>query len=286
MHNQTLNPLWTNMRSTRRDEWKDVKFLCPKHEIPTLTQEEYEIIMASWKIVFSDLSSIADFLNNDPPRICSYAYSILFAEFPELKSDLFSRYPKAHWTKKMFIMISSVIQNLDFPEGLAEVLPQIGEKHRRYGVKREHYVGFCVGLVEAIRLLCMNFWSDAEYTAWSKGLTIVASMMQGDESESEETYDTEQEDGSRQEDSRRRSKLYDVDPMDFKKYNIPPESKAGRVLNNMMAGLGVDEPSMEEQMQKMAAMAQRSQLHEDNHGNMMGPQMPNIGRSQPHHRQY
>ena len=103
-------------------------------------------------------------------------YERLFREHPEVK-PLFANTTPAAQRKKLLGSLVTVVQNLRQPDDLVKVLKELGRRHQDYGAKAEHYPVVAGILVDEMKALAGDAWTDEIEQAWSQALNLIASTM-------------------------------------------------------------------------------------------------------------
>lgn len=106
----------------------------------------------------------------------SHFYSDLFEMAPEVEY-LFKNTTKEKQGEKLYEALVILVENISSPEVIEEILKPLGEDHVGYGAQPAHYkiVGEC--LVNAIKKLNGDDWSDAMGEAWMGTYQTVAKFM-------------------------------------------------------------------------------------------------------------
>lgn len=106
----------------------------------------------------------------------SQFYSDLFEMAPEVEY-LFKNTTKEKQGEKLYEALVILVENISSPEVIEEILKPLGEDHVGYGAQPAHYkvVGEC--LVNAIKKLNGDEWSDAMEEAWMDTYQTVAKFM-------------------------------------------------------------------------------------------------------------
>lgn len=103
-------------------------------------------------------------------------YEELFNRYPDVK-PLFNSTSMEEQHKKLLAALNLVISNVGNPQALKDTLADLGQRHRGYGVKQEHYAAVKATLLDVMREVAGPSWNDASYKAWNAGLQFVASSM-------------------------------------------------------------------------------------------------------------
>ncbi len=103
-------------------------------------------------------------------------YSSLFKKYPDL-TPMFANTTMERQSEKLVAALSTVVGSLRNPEGLAQVLRQLGEKHVNYGVKPDHYPKVAEVLLATMKSMAGDAWTNELQRAWSDALNQVAMHM-------------------------------------------------------------------------------------------------------------
>jgi hemoglobin-like flavoprotein len=105
-------------------------------------------------------------------------YSDLFELAPELEF-LFKNTTKEKQGEKLFEALVLLVENLETPEVIQEMLKPLGNDHIGYGTQPKHYsiVGQC--LVSSIKKLNGDNWNSEMEKAWLDTYDSVAQIMIG-----------------------------------------------------------------------------------------------------------
>jgi len=113
-----------------------------------------------------------------PEQLARAFYAILFTNYPPVR-DLF---PAAMDLQRDRLVnaISHTLDQLEDPDELIPFLAQLGRDHRKYGVRREHYVAVASSLKSAVRQFAgTEMWTDEVDRAWDEGLALISQTMLG-----------------------------------------------------------------------------------------------------------
>ena len=79
---------------------------------------------------------------------------------------------------RMFIQsLNVIVGSLSSTERAARVLKRLGEKHHGYGVETDHYSVMGTVLIETIRDVLGDEFSDAATAAWTAAFRLISSIM-------------------------------------------------------------------------------------------------------------
>ena len=102
-------------------------------------------------------------------------YERLFEKAPHLR-ELFQN--DIERQARMFIQsLNVIVGSLSSTERAARVLKRLGEKHRGYGVETGHYSVMGTVLVETIRDVLGDDFSDEASEAWTAAFRLISSIM-------------------------------------------------------------------------------------------------------------
>ena len=105
-------------------------------------------------------------------------YADLFELAPELEY-LFKNTSKEKQGEKLFEALVLLVENIESPEVIEEMLRPLGNDHVGYGTQPKHYkiVGQC--LVSSIKKLNGDEWTSEKEKAWLATYEAVAQIMIG-----------------------------------------------------------------------------------------------------------
>ena len=105
-------------------------------------------------------------------------YTDLFELAPELEY-LFKNTSKEKQGEKLFEALVLLVENIESPEVIEEMLRPLGDDHVGYGTQPKHYkiVGQC--LVSSIKKLNGDDWTPEKEKAWLATYEAVAQIMIG-----------------------------------------------------------------------------------------------------------
>lgn len=108
-------------------------------------------------------------------RVAAHFYARLFIDAPELR-DLFPmtmERQQEHFVRAL----RRVVQGLDSPLLLERYLAQLGQDHRKFAVRAEHYLPFGRALIDTLREHSYCSWDDRVEEAWITAYATVAERM-------------------------------------------------------------------------------------------------------------
>lgn len=109
-------------------------------------------------------------------EFASSFYKNLFADYPHLQ-PLFAYTPLETQEKKLIIALVSVINNLRNLSYLKSILKDLGEKHIRYGIIKEHYPMVGATLLKTLAFYLREDWTPEVKQAWQEGYDAITSLM-------------------------------------------------------------------------------------------------------------
>lgn len=119
-------------------------------------------------------------------------YHVLFDKFPEFQTF----FPQAQLAQQYAAFLSgfrTLVFHIENPEELRASLLQLGERHRKYGIKSKHYPPVVYALLHVLTELGGEGMDGKTYDAWENFLHLMRAIML-------ETYSMEMlSDGDRQE---------------------------------------------------------------------------------------
>jgi hemoglobin-like flavoprotein len=121
----------------------------------------------------------SSFSRLEEDSFANYFYNNLFADYPELK-PLFANTLMEEQSKKLFKSLALVIENLQKPDILTEVLQKLGTRHVNYQVLPEHYPMVGKTLLKTFAMCLDDEWTSDLEQAWVDAYTAVAKLMSSD----------------------------------------------------------------------------------------------------------
>lgn len=103
-------------------------------------------------------------------------YQLLFERYPTVK-PLFNDTTPEDQSKKLAAALQVVVDNLENPEALVEVLTQMGDRHQAYGALEPHYGAVSETLIDAMAELAGSKWNSDFEDAWREALELICDVM-------------------------------------------------------------------------------------------------------------
>jgi len=103
-------------------------------------------------------------------------YDELFVRAPGVRPLFDNTTPKQQQTK-LLAALKLVIDNVRKPETLASVLTKMGERHEGYGALAEHYPVVASALIDTMKEMAGDAWTETIESAWSQALGVIAKVM-------------------------------------------------------------------------------------------------------------
>jgi NAD(P)H-flavin reductase len=108
-------------------------------------------------------------------KVAQSFYARLFVEDPALR-ELFPVVMDVQRSRLLGALVQ-VVQGLDSPVQLEELLGQLGRDHRKFGVRPEHYAAVGRALVGTLREYSAGSWTPEIETAWMNAYRQIAEWM-------------------------------------------------------------------------------------------------------------
>ncbi len=121
------------------------------------------------------LRSTFSVLEREGEKAIEQFYHNLFAAKPELQA-MFSN-SRARQNRKFLQSLRLIISSLAEPERSIEVLEQLGERHRGYGVKNSHYELAGGVLINTLADVLGDAFDARARDAWQAGFGLIAAVM-------------------------------------------------------------------------------------------------------------
>jgi len=103
-------------------------------------------------------------------------YEELFKRCPAVK-PMFANVEIEDQQQKLVAALGTVVSSLREPEQLAQVLSELGVKHKQYGAMPEHYQVVGETLLDVMAEVAGGIWSPKLASAWRAAINTVAGMM-------------------------------------------------------------------------------------------------------------
>jgi hemoglobin-like flavoprotein len=114
--------------------------------------------------------------SSDGKRFADHFYGELFTRYPGVK-PLFAHTTMSRQQQHLFSSLVMVIENLRRPDAVAESLNALGKRHVGYGVSPTHYYAVTSTLLDTIKEMLGDDWTDSVQEAWTDGLEAVSRTM-------------------------------------------------------------------------------------------------------------
>lgn len=130
----------------------------------------------------SIVKSTVPLLETGGPAITEYFYQRMFEHNPELK-DIFNMSNQASGRQKMalFEAILAYAKNIDNLAVLKHAVERIAQKHTSFHIKPEHYQIVGLHLIETLRELLPEQFSEEVESAWTAAYGVLANIFIGRE---------------------------------------------------------------------------------------------------------
>ncbi len=103
-------------------------------------------------------------------------YEELYRRAPAVKPLFNNTTPESQQTK-LLAALKLVIENVRKPEALAPALTAMGERHQGYGVLADHYPIVASALIDTMKDMAGEAWTETIEAAWSQALSVIAKVM-------------------------------------------------------------------------------------------------------------
>ena len=103
-------------------------------------------------------------------------YERLFTRFPETRA-FFASTDMSEQRKKLQQTLALIIQHMQHPEVLSDMLRELGQLHVSHGIRPEHYPLVGTALLETFADFLGKHWTQEHHDAWVKGYEAVSSLM-------------------------------------------------------------------------------------------------------------
>jgi methyl-accepting chemotaxis protein len=103
-------------------------------------------------------------------------YNELFKRAPTV-IPMFDNTTPAEQQTKLLDSLKLVIDNVRNPQALAPALTELGVKHQEYGALPEHYPVVASALIDTMKQMAGEAWTDTIESAWKQALDIISKVM-------------------------------------------------------------------------------------------------------------
>ena len=103
-------------------------------------------------------------------------YERLFTRFPETRA-FFAATDMSEQRKKLQQTLALIVQHMQHPEVLGDMLRELGQRHVTYGIRPEHYPLVGTALLETFEDFLGMHWTQEHHDAWVKAYETVSSLM-------------------------------------------------------------------------------------------------------------
>jgi hemoglobin-like flavoprotein len=103
-------------------------------------------------------------------------YERLFTRFPQTRA-FFADIDMSEQRRKLQQSLALIVEHIQHPEVLNEMLREMGQRHASYGVRPEHYPLVGAVLLETFADFLGEHWTQAHHDAWVRGYEAVSMMM-------------------------------------------------------------------------------------------------------------
>ena len=103
-------------------------------------------------------------------------YERLFTRFPATRA-LFAATDMLEQRKKLQQSLALIVEHMQHPEVLGDMLKELGQRHVTYDVRPEHYPLVGAVLLETFADFLGKHWTQAHQDAWVQGFEAVCSLM-------------------------------------------------------------------------------------------------------------
>ena len=127
---------------------------------------DFELVKKSW----TSISKI------DYEIVCGTFYIRLFEIAPELK-HMFRNTSMTEQSIKLGCMLSYVISKYESMDDVLQEMKALAERHKKYGVKDEHYQAVGEALLWTLEQGLGEYWSLGLANAWKEFYETLATKM-------------------------------------------------------------------------------------------------------------
>jgi nitric oxide dioxygenase len=103
-------------------------------------------------------------------------YERLFTRFPQTRT-FFAATDMSELRKKLQQTLTLILQHMQHPEVLSDMLRELGKRHVTYGIRPEHYPLVGTALLETFEDFLGKHWTQEHHDAWVKAYEAVSSLM-------------------------------------------------------------------------------------------------------------
>lgn len=115
-------------------------------------------------------------LSERAEELAGQFYKRLFKDFPAVM-PLFEHVDEKQQAKKLASALALLVNTLEKPEALSEVLIELGRKHEGYGAEPAHYDAVKQTLLGVMAEMAGDAWSPHLQDTWDEVLSLVAEKM-------------------------------------------------------------------------------------------------------------
>jgi len=132
-----------------------------------MTTDETRLVRESW----NTLAPLADL-------VATRFYHRLFAIDPTTV-PLFQHTDPIDQRRKLIKALTVIVQGLDRLEPIAQILSDMGRRHRRFGVTERHYESVGAALLWTLEQTLDSEWTLSVKNAWSRAYALIVDLMRG-----------------------------------------------------------------------------------------------------------
>ncbi len=115
-------------------------------------------------------------LASNGEQLVSRFYEVLFDKFPEFQTF----FPQSHLSQQYAAFLSglrTLVLHMENPQELRSTLVQLGERHKRYGIKNKHYPPVVYALLHVLTEFGGDGIDGKTYDAWENFLHLMRAIM-------------------------------------------------------------------------------------------------------------
>lgn len=142
-----------------------------------LTPREKNSVKRNWDVVKADIKQsgidlLMLFFESYP------SYQNFFKAFKDVPLKELPKNSKfhAHCTSVMYAL-TSIVDNLDDPECLVEMLSKLGENHQRRSIARQQFIDLKAVVIKFLKTKLGSKFTSEDETAWNKTLEAAYSVI-------------------------------------------------------------------------------------------------------------